>query len=445
MKHILLKNPLPERMKDPAKVQKFFKTFGNGDRVIMPAYGDNIRTAHHCLKLLDELFNTSPSAIACRKWILNMGIGGETGSVEVVRNGKPGRVGVSETTDTTEFDNWYESLGLSWMDFSRLSCELERNYMPSGNHYLRITLSETNGEWKCAFKLESFLTTAPISRTNNNSTRYIATVDNWDYEADKMVGITRASEIGKPFDWSERNGVFETIVHFKNKDSWSYYGESDLLGIINQMYAECQKGEQAAKIERVATVAKYLLETPEELIELDDCGGDECQACQGKGCETTAVNNREQSMADGMRDLSTNEGDTPHDIVIDFYGKDSGPSTLHKFDVLRDSKWLRESSDELRDIIHSAGFNIPPELTKRKKMNSGFNNEQYLILLLGTDEETIQPMRTRWHNYWSFVIGEIARKTGREDMAEFGIRFENKIQNLIDKIKELKHGTAKSQ
>ena len=73
-----------------------------------------------------------------------------------------------------DFDNWLEGLGINFTDFAQLTCELEKNnFIPSGNHYLRIRLAEMNGEWSCIFKVESYLTTAPFARTTNGATRYL--------------------------------------------------------------------------------------------------------------------------------------------------------------------------------------------------------------------------------------------------------------------------------
>ena len=88
IKGIILKNPLPPAMTDSGKVRQFFERFGSGEnRIIMPAFGDNVRTAHTCLKVIDELYNGSPSAQACANWLMKYGNSEvKWESVDVVRS-----------------------------------------------------------------------------------------------------------------------------------------------------------------------------------------------------------------------------------------------------------------------------------------------------------------------------------------------------------------------
>lgn len=373
-----------------------------------------------------------------------MAFGGESGSVEIVRKKRAGVCSIGEQKPLSEkevekFISWWESLGLSFQDFAKLSVALEiENYLPLGNAYLRIRVAEVNGQYKVSFIIEPTLLTARFSRKTLNDDLYIATVKDWDYSEKKEIGVTKGSEIGKPFSWSERrNGVLETIVHLKNREG-SEYGRSSLIQVLNHFYAEYEKGNQLAKTERVATVAKYLLEVAEEMYQEPNC-----DACNGDGCNKCESNHRE-TVATGLRRLATNEGKDPVDIIVDFYDKETGEtSTLHKFDVMRDSAWLEKSNEVLIKAIHSA-FNIAPELTKSLKLSGGLNSEQLLVLLITTNAEVIQPIRERYHNFWSHIISELAKVTGSDEMAKYAINFESPVRDLIENIKEVR-GTTRAK
>lgn len=452
MKEIRIPSPFLNRATDKDEVTKVFNLIEQKtNKVIMPYFGNNNITSHTYLNVLSHTYLLSPSARACAKWLVRNAIGGEGGDVCFVNKRKAGKKTKKKAkplkgANLRSVEEWWEGLGFSYTDFAKYTCELERNnYIPSGDHYLRIRMVNVKGKWKGVFKVENYLKTAVTGVENLSQQKYIATTEHeWRLCGKSLkVEFTKESEIGKPFNWQKKGkDIYETIVHVKNsKDSASYYGNSELIDQVNNMYAEFQKGNQLAKSEQSAMNARYLLESVEEIVEIPRCQPNICNTCKGKGCGSDMINDRED-VADSLRSLTTVEGESPADIALNFVRNKESFSKLLKFDVERDSQWLKISSDYLTESIH-ASFNIPPELTKRKTVSGGLNETSHLIMLIDTNNDVVKPTRKRWHNYWNFVINELAILTKRVDLQNVGIEFEDSVKPVIKQIKKIK-GNAKN-
>lgn len=401
---------------DEDRLTEFYKGFN-----LVPYAGNSRYSAHAFLTLLSDLYELSPSQEACIDDISFWAFEGEVDVVTRPWNGV--RVeSVDPITGATAdtFIEWLELLGLKIPFLIDLVQELFLSFKKTGNAYLRYSEVLAGGVPTIFLEAIDPLKFMYLKTEKDDAKVGVISDDfftGWFTEDPTLVSVFpmfRKTRFGR-----------ETVIHIKNKrDHSKWYGRPDSLASLYAQFAEHQLLSTEAKVASTEMVAKLLL----------------VMQSAPPGSRLPGYNSADENMdavVSQLRRKMTNKGNFSESENISVFKYPHGvePPEVHKVDVNRDSKHFEAASDILSSYIFSShrwskilnGFRVAP---------SGVGGNVLLDEFKVKNAGLIAPLQRRWERNILKVIIDLASDfSGKPEMSNYGIQFEDKIGSLVDKLK----------
>ena len=428
------RNPIPEALKDPKKISDLFKKYD-----IIPYFGDEQQTSHGLLSIIADLADLSPSHTACKRDLKAYAFGGR---LDVQRYGIAGlslseeESLISDPNLKVRFFTRLMELGLPPASMLSITKSLFDLLKDGGNAYLHIKEIKVGGTIKYEFTPWHFTQAGYLMRNHSSDIDAIVLTAYWDEDYWHKVPplVVPVSIIGEPYNWKETDNYRETVLHLKIENTRTHiYGKSDLLSVMNALYAEYKTLELNAKIAGTELTAKHLLAFEETDPARIGRNGRESKAAQGGiGTKKTDFKTRIQA----LRELVTADG--PDDKATGLagiqYPKGGQPPTLLNFNVNRDVDYARWTADNAASSVFSVN-GWAKELTGQVSIKAGVGANMLYDLFLVKNVSTIRPMQDFYANtVWADVFTNINPVVGKE-FAGLTVKYPDLITQMIVSFK----------
>jgi hypothetical protein len=424
--------PLPELVKDTDEVSNLINQYR-----LLPKFRYGNCSALNLLKLIERICNQSPTHGSCLHAVHNFAFGGDIDAKKsTIPAFKLERIPISEA-DKLKFAQDVTSLGISFIDFKRLTAIADRNYVESGDAYLYCKVIRVGSVFKVSFNSIAYTELMFwLDGDKDYSGNPITAIWCKNFASHEMMNngkyaIVNVTPIGSPVvNWSQLNSndknVFETVFHVKNGDNTDLYGKVGIERILTSIFSEYQQGEFAVKVDNSALTAKYIYSTPAPPDGLDP---------------QIANDNFLQSKTE-FNKIATTKGKNPDEIAFQEYYAQDGTPLLFKLDVSRDSAWFKGKSEWAKQRI--TGFhNVNDAFLGMSQYAQGIGSDAEINNLLKTNVSTIRPKQDFWESIWSYIFNAVSDKTGIQSLKDNTIEFEDKTKGIIESIVQSRGTTAK--
>lgn len=433
-----LKNPIPESFSDTKEILDFFKTLNKDKRVIIPYYGKTNATSHSFLRTINRLCEKSPSYRASENQIVNMAFGGNP---TVIALPIPG-LEDEETTEPTyeqkkEFLNWLSDLGMSVVKIRKVTEIMCKHRTRSGNCWIKLTLAKEGDQYSLKIQNLHFYLCGYLG-TEPGEQKYVAVTPYWDLkklnDSKQKITIYPVSFEGESLVWKEKvkDEVWETVIHCGDfgEDENTWYGRSRINSIIDNMGSECARIDHKVKVNNTSLTSTNLLFFEEEpqvskaRLNAGKKDGEE----EPDNFQKTVTTLRATVSAEGshkeVRSLGAME-----------YPNGTKPPTNVKLEVRRDYQWDKTCSDDDEKQIYSV-VGASREISGNQQTKSGIGSEALINRYIVLNERTIDPEQSKYESFWNWVIMEIAAKVENQSFDSLGIKFPDRIEKIIQKLRE---------
>ena len=428
-----------ETVQDRGKLNQFWEKWYREKDLIIPFYSTDRTTSHSMLKLLSDLTSRSPSYKACESYLIRMAFGEK---LDIVRKQIPGflddQAEALDRADKLRFIENLGNLGIRLNMIRKTTIDCAKSWWQCGNIFLRIRAAKQDDVWTVTFKSVHYRNIA-LMNTKPTEDQLAVIVKNWD-EDDWLPHrtppvIVKVSTFEDPmgFKWTERKKgeVYDTVLHIKNRNDQSdIYGRPEILAIIEWMLAEIGYGDLSAKGNNGDLTAKLLLLMKEEPQE-NDPGAESGQEKQ----------NSFKMRMQAVRQVTTTDG--THKEVKNVAGMtyyDEAP-TVVKLNVNRDAAWYKQNGADCSSKIYEV-MGCIKELTGNSQAKSGIGSNQVINLYMMNNETTVNPLQETWEEYWGLIFDQVFELTGISADTAYNIKFQDKIESLVDKLKEANKGLS---
>ncbi len=391
---------------------------------IIPYYGTSDNGSHGILKTLFDLYQYSPTKQAVTDGINDYAFGGDIQLEKRTYAGINTGVAVTNLVPISEIDaivTFMFSIGLSFPQIIALSGALERNLGICGNAYLHYKEVTVAGVTR--FYLKSIHPLKAAIRQDVPANTLIIT-DKWDktyWAKFPPQNVALYPNFSTP-----ENGVRETVFHIKTiRDESDFYGRPALSSLYWQ-FIETNMAMTVNKISSQDFVSAYML-----LIE---------GMPPFEGNDDVAKENNSNL----LQSLTTikNGGKDAKTIVVSEYAHGNAPPTLHKFDLVRDSKYGQYVLDNAEAKILVAE-KYPAELIGGSRSKSSIGGDKTVIYqMMRTNETLIKPKQQKMSSFWSLVFAEVSATTNNNLLDNYSIKFADKIEGLVTSMQNLDNNAA---
>lgn len=429
------RNPIPEALKDPRKITQLFKKYD-----IIPYFGDEQQTSHSLLSVIADLADLSPSHTACKRDLKAYAFGGR---LDVQRYGIPGlslsdeESLVSDANLKIAFFKRLMELGLSPASILNITKNLFDLLKDGGNAYLHIKEIRVGSTVSLELTPWHFTQAGYLMRTSPTDIDNIVLTAYWDEDYWKEVKplVLPVSSIGKPYNWKESENYRETVLHLKIENTRTHiYGKSDLLSVMNALYAEYKTLELNAKIAGTELTAKHLLAFEEtDPARIGRVGKEsKTSASTGIGTKKTDFKTRIQA----LRELVTADG--PDEKATGLagiqYPKGGQPPTLLNFNVNRDVEYAKWTADNAASVVFSVN-GWAKELTGQVSIKAGVGANMLYDLFLVKNVSTIRPMQDFYANtVWADIFTNLGDVVGSQ-FSGLTVKYPDLITQMIVSFK----------
>lgn len=419
---INLKNPIPEQIKDPLELSKFLDKYS-----IVPYFGYEEQTSHSIMKLIRDLSRLSPSHNACKRDVKTYAFSSEARIIEKPIPGLKLDLEVLGDSEAINAALWLDSLNISLPQLIDISRDLYDKYSDSGNAYLHIKIIRVGGTTVVNLSSVSY-TQAAYLATKSGEDRQIIMTERWDesWWAKKPPTVCPASVIGKPFNWKQSSGSWETVVHFKNlPDKSNWYGFPPTLDIMFWMFVEFSQSDLAVKISGTEFVTKKII------------AFEEVNPVRYKNAEDGDKEIDFRKRMNVLKKLTTNTGgqDEANSLAGIEYPYGQKPPETIDLEVNRDTKYADWVLNKASNYIY-ASHGWYRQLTGMSDMKSSIGGNIVVDLFNVANISTVTPVQVYWRNAWAQILSEIGEATGTN--VEWTINFENIIGGLVENLRESK-------
>ena len=411
---IKLRNPLPQSLRDDKNLTNFYGEFN-----LVPYAGTNNYTSHRMLKILFDLYDLSPSHAAC---IDNKAEWAFEGNPTVTKATIPGvRTEDSlsvEASIAQDFSGRIADRGLTIDKMIDCSFELDRYLSATGTTALLITEAEVGGEK--AFDFESV---HPLNfmflKSEGKNPESVAIGESLYLGTFNSRTVPREVKIWP--EWTDRDGLRETVVILRNKRDYSkYYGRPKTLPEIWWMLIEWQIANHTGKISAsdLVSLAFLFLEKPGPNVRNRDG-----EPSSGK------------KAAIELRKIATNRGTNGESEALGVMEYPHGLTApkLETVDISRDSKWLESVTEKAASYIY-AGHNWSKVISGFEKASSGIGSETLINEFIVCNQKAIRPKQAYFERFWKGISDFVLEATGGANLTNYQISFENRIDGMIEAL-----------
>ena len=355
-----------------------------------------------------EVHELSASASACIHAINHYGFNGE---MDIADMGIPGFLSETRDLPYNERLAYVEALinlGIKLPQVAEITQKCEAYLKASGNAYIYIREQNVMGEPKIYIEAIHPLNLAYIKPdpTDNSGVRTFAFSENFD----QMAAYQFKYKLIRAYpEWSENEGVKETIIHIKSgygKSTW--YGRPKSLSVLYEMIAEWKQGEQRMKVANADFVSTMILAFEQDSFETDTQGDENKQS---EAIRTGKV----------LRAAMTNAGDNPSALMTIDYPHGGKAPTPIEVKVNRDHQYMQGSNDVSTAKIYSC-FDWSRELTGNSSVRGGIGANILKDLFSIKYTTTIQPLQEFWAAKWGEIFSWYLPQ-------RYTVKFPNLIEN----------------
>lgn len=419
-----LKNPIPASVQDAGDIRDFFSHYFKDKKLVIPYYGTSEATSHWMLNVLHTLCTKSPSYKSSERDISNFAFSRRVFISNAQEAGLETETEELTPVQFAPFVKELKALGIKFTDFSQLSRQLFSHRSQSGNAFLKIQVFKEGEVYKVFFKPVHYKKCAFIW-TNPTQVRKILVVNSWNKNTLGKKGnipeVLPVSEICSPFNWVERKGYWETVLHLKTEgnDESDWYGRPNILSVMEWMYSEAAVADHSCKVNSTETTTKDIFAFKQEPLGIDQ-GGDDDQDDNFK------------SLMRSLRKVTTSQGENPSTIA-GFEYVDEAP-THYQLGINRDTDWFKAQTDKASLLI-CAALNWSAELVSTLQTKSGIGDGKIINLFSTKNVTTVRPLSEEFEDMWQSVFSEIGELTGKPILGEYRVNFKNVLQELIEALK----------
>lgn len=428
------KSPLPEALKDPKKINDLFHKYD-----IIPYYGDEQNTSHGLLSIIADLADLSPSHTACKRDLKAYAFGGR---LDVQRYGIAGlslseeESLVSDPNIKIQFFQRLIELGLSPASLLNITKNLFDLLKDGGNAFLHIKEIRVGNTVKFELTPWHFTQAGYLMRdSSKDDINAVVLTAYWDEEYWRKVPplVLPVSLIGEPYNWKESQNIRETVLHLKVENTRTHiYGKSELLSVMNALYAEYKTLELNAKIAGTELTAKHLLAFEETDPARIGRNGKESKAASGIGTKRTDFKTRIQA----LRELVTADG--PDEKATGLagiqYPKGGQPPTLLNFNVNRDVDYAKWTAENAASVVFSVN-GWAKELTGQVSIKAGVGANMLYDLFLVKNVSTIRPMQDYYATtVWADIFSNLNEVIGKQ-FSGLTVKYPDLITQMIVSFK----------
>jgi len=414
-----LKNPLPQAIRDNALLRNFYREYN-----LVPYAGSSSYSGHSFLRILCDLYELSPSHGTCiedkRFWAFE-------GDLSVVPKGRSGLKSEDSqealpVAEQEAFVDEYEAAGLDFSKLAEIVSVCSLNEQKTGNAFLRYREIQVG-----AARVVQVMPLDPVEVMYLNTApgEPRSVVISKDFFAGKFHN-ERPPEVVRVYPgFSEGQNYRETVFHWKNKrDGSDWYGRPSTLQTLYWQYVEWKKAETEGKISGTETTAKYIFGAmkPNPLA----------QAVDGEDPEQEFAR-----WAANLRKIVTAKGEIEDVEGVGFIGYpfEGQAPTLYKMDVFRDSNYLETTINFASDYIY-ASHRWGKAISGFSQAAANIGGNVLIDEFLFRNASAIKPLQRKWSNRMKRVFTLIADFTGGNRLRDYGIKFEDKVENLVESLKD---------
>jgi len=399
--------PLPPT-KDNKDFSKLTKEFG-----IIPYFSNAEVTGYVVLQTLYNLYQYSPTQSAVVNDIVRNSFEGDLAFMKrTLRGVRTPQQTVNELSfaEIEAVVTALSELGIAASDITECSINLGRDLKVCGNAYLLLRRSRVNKaiqyEISTVHPLHCF-----IQQNDANTDRWFFITEFLNRE---YLGKFPAKKVRMYPEFSESDGVEETIIHLKtNTNASDYYGRPLSQSSVLQQLTEYTASVKIQSISANGLTAAYIL--AEEAQEMSGAPDD----------EQTAVNNK----ADRIRARATIENNTGKTLLYMQYGHGLKEPKLLKLDLHLDEAYDRFVSEDCQTkICMSHGY--PSVLLDTSMQGASIGGNNTIIYAYAVaDAKVIKPFQDQMSNVWSLLFEILAAE--KPILNEYQVFFPSKLQELI--------------
>jgi len=412
-----LNNPIPRAIKDEDRLSAFYLGYK-----LVPYVGTSQYTSHNFLRLLHDMYDLSPSHQACIDDLAFYCFGGNANVVRAPIPGIENEVNMASPDEAGFVQETLESVGLDIMDFPEHAEFLYRDYKKTGNAYLRFQVYTFGGVPTVRLDYLDPLDTMYLATSPGEPTTVIHSEDLFEGRFTKYPEVLNVY----PF-WGETadgNGV-ETVIHFKHRrDHATRYGRPDSLATLTAQLTEWEKFNHELKVAGSEVAQKALLAFKKKRT-----------ARNVPGVTTNMQDNEFQRMASRLRKKGTNRGQYEDVETIGVITYEEEAPKMFKLEIDRDWRHLQTSMDMVTSAIYHQGHRWSQMLNGHRKLASSIGGNSLIDQFKITNTAIVAPTQRRWERgFFSVLLKLVAEITGREELTNYSIRMEDKIEKLVQTL-----------
>jgi len=389
---------------------------------LIPKFQVPSRSSLSYLQFIKQICATSGTHKSCLRVINKYAFWGRPQIIKSEIAGIENERIFASTSEKQRFLDVSKRLGLSFIQLTEAIKSANKSFSESGDAYIYVRLLSVNGLWVTHIEnipFDEFMYWGGDDFANPKmDSRVGVWCSDWSQRAImdgkyKVVNVTKILE--KVGNWNKTKGGFETIFHIKDGNASKVYGEFELYSIVKALMTEISEDGKVLKTSQTALTALSMLFLPVNPLETD---GEESNIDDAKK---------------RFNDVGTNTGQGQEFVIGEYYAKDGKPE-LVKLDVHRDSVWSQYIDNKSTNKIHGY-HNVSPNLTSSESRSTGFASSPFLDELIKFNGSNIEPLQQYWENCISEIFSRMGELTGTQEMIDYSIIFENRIEKLITTLK----------
>jgi len=442
-----LRSPIPAAPPEIAELQKSLTELG-----LIPYYGENAGIGIAFLDLIRKTGELSP-AYNMVVGDLNLMIFGS--GANIAANTVPGLI--EDSVDQVPMNTQKQigvklnEIGLGLNKFSEIGKLLNRQYMDSGNAYLRIKRTTIAGVTRYMLFADHYLNCSYLIPEPGEEDLNLVLVSPYLMDVNKLketrdFRILQAVFPGDPLIWTKTgNGIEEALIHIKNKngsDKRTTYGRSEQIPLILPMMTDYYYRLLSGKIAATDLISKKMIVVeapPPEVDEFDEDDIDEDGTTEAKKDKLSQFDRNVQS----LRQITSNLGDADVAASVGLLEIPNGSQMPVGLDLeVNRDKAFQEYSLEIAIRTIFSGNGWSSDLSNITTAPSGIGGNIIIDMLTIKRITKILPSQEFWTTVFNTVINDIAQAEGLEG---YGIKFEDKMQKLIDSLKGKNENSQQGQ
>lgn len=417
-----LENPIPDEIKDPETLSKFFE-----QHKLVPYAGGNQQAGHLLLTWYLMLAQLSPMHSACIAKLKNYVVGSRA-IFERATDPEYDTGEDAQPMTNSETQTYYDALK-EFVTFEGgvrlLHQRLLWSLKATGNAYLEVAWSEVNGEMRFVFSFRR-PTEVLYKVTKPNEPRIFAVSPVWTDEylrKNPPVLIPLAPNI-----WKDETGTNRTIFHLKSGNG-KWYGRPDSEGADIYKYREVQDEIYLVKQAAANFVGQLI-------IEVEDDDPETSPAIDNEDARRSGFD----SFAHRMEQNYTQKSGDPQAVFVTARPMGSRPMFVFQLKPNTNEGWYKVTGEMAEQkILRAHGLTLR---FMGFDASTGFSSDTFIADYVMNVEPVIESLRSSLMNFTNTALSFAWGILGKEDLNKFSLNFQSPITSKIQEFKELQRGNT---